>query len=336
MSAGSIEVLARAAVIVERRALLVRSKGALNTFLPGGHVEPGEPIAHALRREIDEELGLACTVGAPLGVVEHTWRDEQQRARFEVNHVFALRLPRDAAVASKEAALEVFWCDLAALDELNLQPAPMRALLRLAAEGPSGAAFAARMHECTFAAPRACEVRRVRRDDVERLRDARLYALAETPTAFGATLARDLTQSDDRWLAWAEERNADATPDAPDVKRRATFVADDGDAVRGTITIAEGDDEPTRAHVFAMWVHPTHRAPSAPSDPRDARVSVRLVDAAIAWARDNSFERVTLAVTSNNPRARRLYERLGFVANGNAWPLKHTPSLSLHEMQRVP
>lgn len=337
MTAGTIEVLARAAVIVERRALLVRSKGAANTFLPGGHVEHGEPITSALRREIDEELGVLCMVGGALGIVEHMWRDEANGARFEVNHVFRASLPStgvastgvaSAEVASREPALEVLWCDLDALDEHNLQPVPMRVLLRLAAEGTAGEAFAARIHECTFAPPRDVEVRRVRASDAARLRDARLYALAETPTAFGATLARDLAQSDDAWLAWAEERNMDANARAERATRRATFVADDGDALlRGTVTIAEGDDDPARAHIFAMWVHASHRGGAT-------RLAERLVDAAMAWARDNSFQRASLAVTTNNARARRLYERLGFVATGHAWPLKHTPSLSLHEMHR--
>jgi 8-oxo-dGTP diphosphatase len=325
MTAGTIEVLARAAIVVERRALLVRSKGAANTFLPGGHVELGEPIAVALRRELDEEMGVSCTVAAPLGVVEHTWRDDENRARFEVNHVFRVHLS-SADVTSKEPALEIVWAALDTLDDVNLQPAPMRAILRLAAEGARGEAFAARIHECTYAPALACDVRRVRSDDAERLRNARLYALAETPTAFGATLARDLAQSDDAWLAWAEERTMGNTDASAKPARRATFVADDGDALRGTITIAEGDDDPTRAHVFAMWVHPSQRRTA---------LATRLVDEALSWARDNAFQRVSLAVTTNNTRARRLYERLGFVATGATWPLKHAPSLSLHEMSRV-
>ena len=67
----------------------------------------------------------------------------------------------------------------------------------------------------------------------------------------------------------------------------------------------------------------------------NSEVAQRLLDAATGWARELGFARVSLAVTTNNPRARRLYERFGFVATGHTWPLQHTPALSLHEMQRA-
>ena len=82
-----IEVIARAVVVVADRVLLARADGAANTFLPGGHVEAGESIPSALRREVHEELGEECRIGDAAGVVEHRWHDGA-RDRFEVNHVF--------------------------------------------------------------------------------------------------------------------------------------------------------------------------------------------------------------------------------------------------------
>lgn len=61
--------------IKDNKVLLARVRGYSNTFLPGGHIEFGESAKDALKREIEEELGVSCAVGSFLGVVEHKWRD---------------------------------------------------------------------------------------------------------------------------------------------------------------------------------------------------------------------------------------------------------------------
>ncbi len=39
--------------------------------LPGGHIDYGEDIVTGLKREIDEEFGVAITVGSPFGVFDY-------------------------------------------------------------------------------------------------------------------------------------------------------------------------------------------------------------------------------------------------------------------------
>lgn len=57
MSAGTTEIIARAVIRRDGQLLLVRQRTKSWSFLPGGHVEPGERVEVALVREIAEELG---------------------------------------------------------------------------------------------------------------------------------------------------------------------------------------------------------------------------------------------------------------------------------------
>ena len=109
--------------------LLAQNVGKSHTFLPGGHVDPGEGLMHALVREMDEELGVSAQAAAYLGAVEHQFT-ENGKAHYEVNHVFLAHLSDPPAEPqSREAHLRFLWCPVSALDEHNLQPEPLRVLI---------------------------------------------------------------------------------------------------------------------------------------------------------------------------------------------------------------
>lgn len=132
-----IHLLARALILLDGHVLVVRCKGAPNTFLPGGHVAFGEPALDALTREIDEELGLPSRVGGYLGAVEHEWSEGEHR-QHEINHVFAVSLPtidRPRAMPSRETHLEFFWVPLDGLPHHDLRPPPIVELVRRHALG---------------------------------------------------------------------------------------------------------------------------------------------------------------------------------------------------------
>jgi 8-oxo-dGTP pyrophosphatase MutT (NUDIX family) len=90
VAAGAqVEVIARAVVCTPEGVLLARQRGKSWSFLPGGHAEPGETLAAALARELDEEIGLAVTGVVPAGMVEHSYEQDGLR-RHELNVVFAV------------------------------------------------------------------------------------------------------------------------------------------------------------------------------------------------------------------------------------------------------
>jgi 8-oxo-dGTP pyrophosphatase MutT (NUDIX family) len=126
---SDIEIIARAVIVRGGKILLARRKGAANTFLPGGHVEWGEPARTALRRELWEELGVKLEIGLFLGAVEHAFGRGKERTH-EVNLIFRLDARKlGDKVSSRESKLDFFWHRFRDLKAVNLQPRPLQSLL---------------------------------------------------------------------------------------------------------------------------------------------------------------------------------------------------------------
>jgi len=119
---ASIECIVRGVLIHEGRVLLCRHRGRGHRYLPGGHIEPGEPATAALVREMQEELGIALPVRAFLGASEgHFQQGIDAQRKHEINLYFRLGLPEDgaafdpASLTSREEKIAFDWIDLADL-----------------------------------------------------------------------------------------------------------------------------------------------------------------------------------------------------------------------------
>ncbi len=141
-----------------------------------------------------------------------------------------------------------------------------------------------------------------------RLRSVRLAALADTPEAFGSTLDGEEAYDEAAWLELL-------------TSPWWVAVTDLGEDV-GLVAGARRRDDGV-PWVFSMWVAPSWRG-------RD--VGRALLDAVVGWASGEGASTLGLDVADRVPRARRFYERYGFVENGHVFDMPRDPSIRLAEM----
>jgi GNAT superfamily N-acetyltransferase len=158
------------------------------------------------------------------------------------------------------------------------------------------------------------DVRRVRADEAERIRPARLASLAEEEFRSHFLRAEQQLTADD-WAARAA-RGAQSG-------EFATFIALRD---REVIGIAEGRlaNEQT-VEVGGMWVHP---------DLRGQSIGRRLLEAVSEWACGRGATSLGLVVVTTNEPARSLYARAGFAAVGGPQPARTAAGIMLQRMER--
>jgi ribosomal protein S18 acetylase RimI-like enzyme len=143
------------------------------------------------------------------------------------------------------------------------------------------------------------ELRRLRADETEPLRELRLRALREDPGAFAETYEQARARPQEDWAAWAAS---------------TVFVAIDGERWVGMVACGPHDGS---TWLSALWVDPSTRGTG---------LGLRLIEAVAEWAREQGSSAVTLSVTTNNPAAEALYARAGFTETGRRRPLPADPS----------
>jgi len=143
-------------------------------------------------------------------------------------------------------------------------------------------------------APPPFVVRRFEIGEAGALRRLRLFALQETPEAFGMGYDQDAARPLEGWRQW--------------IAGNPPFGAFVGDEPRGLVgfTRQTAANLSHRGTLGAMFVAPELRGTQAASS---------LVEAVLAHAR-TEVEQVHLSVNADNHRAVRFYRRMGFIEYG--------------------
>lgn len=128
------DIVAAGIVIEGGRVLLARRKAGTHLAgrweFPGGKVEAGEDPRAALRRELDEELGIDTEVGEIVDVTFHRYEEASKAVLllfFRASRVVGSSEPQALDVA------EVAWADATSLDPAQFPPADVAILAKVRA-----------------------------------------------------------------------------------------------------------------------------------------------------------------------------------------------------------
>ena len=99
-------IVLRRAPAGDWQVLLVHRPRYDDWSLPKGKADPGERDEETALREVEEETGLRCTLGAPAGRTRY--RDS--KGRDKVVHYWLMEPESDGAFVPNSEVDEVYWC----------------------------------------------------------------------------------------------------------------------------------------------------------------------------------------------------------------------------------
>ena len=126
-------------------------------------------------------------------------------------------------------------------------------------------------------------------------REVRLQALLDSPDAFGSSYEVEAMRSNSEWQQVIETALASG--------KNHVYLAESDGVVCGLVWCKLSAVEAGLAEIFQMWVNSKHRG---------MRVGEKLLQAAIACARNHRIERISLEVTATNYAAAAFYQSQGF------------------------
>ena len=153
------------------------------------------------------------------------------------------------------------------------------------------------------------DIRSTVTEDWKLLRQVRLAALLDTPTAFGVSYQTAAAYTDEQWQVRASSTGT------------AFWLAFEHDRPVGMIGAAVSDTQ--RFNLIGMWVEPAARG---------SGVATQLVETVKARATSQGFDRVYLDVSPDNARASNFYLKQGFTFMDEWEPLESHPHITVQTM----
>lgn len=132
---GSFEFRAAAIIIHQNRLLVMQDDVRSYYYLPGGAVSLNETGAEALRRELEEELGVKAEIGRLLWVTEDLFIEDTEHKRFHHISFYydvgtaalsASQLKNDFEFQAPEGLLRFYWKTFAEMQNLYFYPEFLR------------------------------------------------------------------------------------------------------------------------------------------------------------------------------------------------------------------
>jgi len=154
------------------------------------------------------------------------------------------------------------------------------------------------------------EIRTTQKDDWKLLKQIRLAALQDTPTAFGVSYQAAAADSDAQWQVRAAGE-----------RTQFWLALDDG---RPVGLVGAGFRDVSRYELIAMWAEPAARGKG---------VADELVAAVKARAVALGLEALFLEVAPENTRAVQFYQRHGFVFLDEWEPIDSHPHILAQSMR---
>ncbi|EOD00126.1 NUDIX domain-containing protein [Caldisalinibacter kiritimatiensis] len=104
----------------DKKILLCKSsKWDNNYVIPGGHIELGETMEEALRREVLEETGLKIYDINPIGITESIFSDAYHQQKHFIFIAYICKTDSYDVTLNEEAE-EYKWVDLKEIEDLEL------------------------------------------------------------------------------------------------------------------------------------------------------------------------------------------------------------------------